>query len=578
MRRLIPWKDALVSIASLVSLGILFWFGLHAGYVQDDFAWLNLNSRLLQGDGLSTLLFAPMAQGTVRTLSERLPYLLSAHFFGFDPLPMRILWAVLSLLNVWIWVKLLRLPLPSALLCIAIWYLNPALEKAQLWPAALNQTMQALAIGLALWLHDRPKWLLPVFCLSLLVHELCLLIPFYLLAMDGWPILRKAYWRVMAGISILFFLGHRWAGRSLANHTYQISLGPQEWLHNLLHYFQLATPQSWLFWLAFLGLAALACWPSRIRLTALPFALLSTVLVYCSLPNIQNGYYLFVPLAGCVLLLALVFRKAAEQSESLGAVALGLGLLLLSAELRVSYPKLQKNVAESTRFRSVIELASQQAQLDPERPVVVSGLSMGLYSLGWRDSPFRVIGVRNVYLAPEESRAISDSFEVLWHRQHFLDWKQIDRLRQSRQARFVHLDPRGIRLLQNEEVDAIAKLDHEKSFAIRRPGLHFDPPESGDRGWLKAENGMRWMEPSFSVALEADGGDQVGITLFTIGTCELSLRNAGVDIGEFTLTPGWKRYDLQSPQRINPATPLEGQTTSGCRIAVESVVLAAHSE
>jgi len=50
----------------------VYWPALGAWFQKDDFAWLSLSQRLGSGLSLMDALFAPMAQGTVRTISERL--------------------------------------------------------------------------------------------------------------------------------------------------------------------------------------------------------------------------------------------------------------------------------------------------------------------------------------------------------------------------------------------------------------------------------------------------------------------------------------------------------------------------
>ena len=52
-------------------LPVLYWGGLTAWFQRDDFAMLSLRTLLANSRSLSWVLFAPVAQGTIRTLSER---------------------------------------------------------------------------------------------------------------------------------------------------------------------------------------------------------------------------------------------------------------------------------------------------------------------------------------------------------------------------------------------------------------------------------------------------------------------------------------------------------------------------
>ena len=49
----------------------LYWYGLKSWFAQDDFAWLSLHFDVQDFNGLLRNMFAPMAQGTLRFLSEQ---------------------------------------------------------------------------------------------------------------------------------------------------------------------------------------------------------------------------------------------------------------------------------------------------------------------------------------------------------------------------------------------------------------------------------------------------------------------------------------------------------------------------
>ena len=75
---------------------VLYWPGLTCWFQKDDFAWLGLNQAVANGQGgYWWALFAPLAQGTIRTLSERVFYMSFTTLFGFNPLPFRG-WAFLT--------------------------------------------------------------------------------------------------------------------------------------------------------------------------------------------------------------------------------------------------------------------------------------------------------------------------------------------------------------------------------------------------------------------------------------------------------------------------------------------------
>ncbi|OYW10853.1 MAG: hypothetical protein B7X34_04105, partial [Acidobacteriia bacterium 12-62-4] len=59
-------------------------------FARDDFAWLGVELYLVDFRSLLEALFLPQAQGTIRPLSDRLPFLLSYSMFGLDAKPLRI--------------------------------------------------------------------------------------------------------------------------------------------------------------------------------------------------------------------------------------------------------------------------------------------------------------------------------------------------------------------------------------------------------------------------------------------------------------------------------------------------------
>src|SRR5260370_629418 len=66
---------------------LLYWPGLMSWFQMDDFAWLNLRNLVHSWSDLRWALFAPLSQGTIRTLSERVFFMSFYSLFGMNPLP-----------------------------------------------------------------------------------------------------------------------------------------------------------------------------------------------------------------------------------------------------------------------------------------------------------------------------------------------------------------------------------------------------------------------------------------------------------------------------------------------------------
>src|SRR5882724_11164578 len=68
----------------------IYWRGLLAWFQADDFAWLALRLQVHDWRTLLHALFAPMAQGSIRPISERGFFLVFEWLFGVHALPFRI--------------------------------------------------------------------------------------------------------------------------------------------------------------------------------------------------------------------------------------------------------------------------------------------------------------------------------------------------------------------------------------------------------------------------------------------------------------------------------------------------------
>src|SRR5262249_48143952 len=83
------WRRASWALPPLFCL-IFYWYGLKCWFRQDDFAWLGLTAQVHSFRDLCHALFAPLAQGTIRPLSERAFFMGLYTLFGLDALPFRI--------------------------------------------------------------------------------------------------------------------------------------------------------------------------------------------------------------------------------------------------------------------------------------------------------------------------------------------------------------------------------------------------------------------------------------------------------------------------------------------------------
>lgn len=135
-----------------------YWDTLDLWFRADDFAWLGLARSFNSWRDLPGLLFTPMAQGTIRPLSERAYFLALYQIFGPDPLPFRIValatqMAAASLLAVI--VSRITGSRLGGLLAALLWVFSAGPANPLIWISAYNQILLALSLLVSFWLWVR---------------------------------------------------------------------------------------------------------------------------------------------------------------------------------------------------------------------------------------------------------------------------------------------------------------------------------------------------------------------------------------------------------------------------------------
>src|ERR1700684_1542626 len=122
---------------------LLYWRTPFLWFVNDDFAWLGLPAEA-RAHGLSSALFTPFAQGTVRLLSERIFFFAFSNLCGLHALPYH-LWVLAT----WILAVALVQPISevltqsraAGLLAALIWAANANAVPPLAWASAYNQIL-----------------------------------------------------------------------------------------------------------------------------------------------------------------------------------------------------------------------------------------------------------------------------------------------------------------------------------------------------------------------------------------------------------------------------------------------------
>ncbi|HKW97876.1 MAG TPA: hypothetical protein VJN43_09075 [Bryobacteraceae bacterium] len=133
---------------------LVYWRGLFAWFQADDFAWLSLRLQIHDWRDLIHELFAPMAQGTSRVLSERAFFIVFSSIFGADALPFRI-WVMLTqcanLLLLTAVARRMTGSRAAGFWAAILWLVNNGLALAMVWTSVYNEILCAFFMLAAFW-------------------------------------------------------------------------------------------------------------------------------------------------------------------------------------------------------------------------------------------------------------------------------------------------------------------------------------------------------------------------------------------------------------------------------------------
>lgn len=559
-RTLIRLLATISAALVLVVLGI----ATEAQYEQDDFGWINLRARQLQGESMGSLLFTPMAQGTVRTLSERLPFLLSATYFGLDAAPMRWLHFTVSLLMLLSWYALLvrgGIDPSRSVIALSAWFLTPALLKGHLWSSALNQPFHGLTIALALLSFPLSGWLyLAVLTVSLLVHEMAVAIPLYVLLAGGTSVLRSWPWRLSVAASAAWCVYIVRSAQTVGHTHYALSSRWETMVTNWAAYARMVLGASLLEQIPMVLLLAMTLYLSVRSKLWLGLGMMSTLGVFLTLSGMQNGYYLFIPMLGLMVCVAQSWQKASTAYFVLLALVIAprFGALLRSAN---------DFVAETQSVRLITRGVENELKKSADGKVLVAGINNRQYSLGLSDDPFRIFGERRVYFVESVPHELFNAFQGYWIYTRFLDIPTAKAVAAKNLAAVVN--GRG-ESMQPSQVLRMLPKGWNGGALVRRPGHAFDLASGLDSGFGEFASGLRWMDRKFRIGF-AGSSSTVMVSLFAEGDAGCGLR---IESGEVKpLRGGYEQYQFEN---VNPSTALQFEVHGNCRVAIDEVILPAH--
>jgi hypothetical protein len=420
------WRAELTYLLPVLLLNpILYWHGYNCWFQQDDFAWLGLLQMWNAGYDLPRLLFEPMAQGTVRPISERGFFLLFRWLFDLNGAPYHLLVLLTQTANLALLYALVRRLAGSSVaagLAALLWCSNNVIAWPLSWVSAYNQILISFCFlaGLSAFIRygdtGRKVWLGLVWLIFLLgfgVLELNVVFPALLLIyalLWARHTLKAIAWLFAPGIA--FAALHVLLVRKPSTGVYTIHLG----LHvpsTLARYWAMAVwpaemreftglPQG-LVVIPALAVAAAIAWRlwKRDRLAAFGIGwFLATLSIYLVLPQHVSEYYLTVPAIGLAITLASSLTAAPLP------LAAAMLLLLLPVSWLSTWRFTQRARYRTTAWESIMDGVAQIAARHPGKAIYLEGIGTDLFIQGFTDNPFRLIGLSNVKLTPHEAASI----------------------------------------------------------------------------------------------------------------------------------------------------------------------------
>jgi hypothetical protein len=414
---------------------VLYWPGLTAWFQKDDFALLGLRDMVHSWRDFWWALFAPLAQGTIRTLSERVFFMSFTAVFGMHALPLRC-WAFLTFAA--------TLPLLSSVCAkltgsraagfwaMLLWTANSGIAVALSWTAVYYELLCAFTLLASLWLLLRyvetgerrfyvAQWV--TFILGFGVLELNVVYP-AVAAVYALCCARRIFWKVvpMFAASAIYTAIHTAVAPLPASGPYKTywdtsalstlftywkrALGPSRLI--LFHIHPSLFRSSLTLFLS-LGLAAFVAWKLYQRQWAaavFPSWFLITLAPFLLLRDHLDDSYLTVPVIGLAMWGGWGFASAWRAGHARRIA----GVALLALYICVSVPVTRTITLSfhdgSQRIRRMVLGVADLSRGQPEKMVLLTGVDSEMFwsaVYGW---PFRLFGVREAYLAPEEERSL----------------------------------------------------------------------------------------------------------------------------------------------------------------------------
>ena len=544
-------------------------------FLNDDFAWLGLSLSITNLSELLTALFSPMAQGTVRTLSERLFFLAFEQGFGIESLPMRLFafvtFAAAQILLVLL-VRRLSGSTSAGVWAAVLWSLNAGVAAAMSWLSSYNQILlSALLLGslycFILYTDSKQRRYLAgswvCYLLGFGALENIIVLPGILLV---WTLLfEQKHWRLTLPYfipAILFALVHLFlvpkveAGLAYRMHfdssLFSTARTYLTWFLGAVQIKRFGPDWAWLetpsHFILLPSLVVFFVWRT-LRRDYLPlFGLLfSLALIGPMLPlrDHRSDYYLASASLGFVMILAILPLRLASLNPLAGRLAPLLLLLYIVPSFIVQQATFEWYLDRTGPIRALFRGLDHATQLHPTKLLLVEGIDQATYNSFLADSALRLIKDAQVRLTPD-SPPIGGPLSLA-----------------PSAARTVLANQSVIVYRFNGAVLKDVSHEWERNQGLALPSglspeiIAGDPAFSSQflSGWFHIEDGRRWMGSASRSRLGGPFQDnaQVSIRAYApaiLGPIQLRLSANGTLIHQANISPGMIEISVLLPASL----------------------------
>ena len=572
--------SALYYLVPIALTLILYWPGLLAWFQLDDFAMLSLRGQVHDWPTLLHALFAPIAQGTIRTLSERVYFLSFSSLFGIHAFPFRV-WAFLTFFATLPILSLVTARLTGSraagFWAPILWMVNSGVAVTLSWTAIYYEDLLSLVFLVNFWLLLRyaetnlVRYYIAqcaIFIIGFGVLEQNVVYP-ALAATYAIVAARRLLPKILplflasGAYTLIHFIavplptggpyGMHWDSSifSTLKTYWNWALGPKR-----LAALDIGTPFLRSTAALILGLALLIFVIDRLRkrqwiVAFLPAWFLIALAPLLPLREHITDYYLTVPTIGLAMLGAWAFTSAWNAGRATAIVGTALVIVYIAASIPVSSFLTRSYYHRSQRARTTVLGVVEISRAHPGKSIILSGVDPELFHAAVLHRPFPLYGILDVNVMPEDAPPIRENTPWLDTSNYFAEANAV-RFALARDRAIVidagHGAPRDI----TAQYIASANIQPGDAVPARVDAGSAGTAEQLGPEWYPVENGFRWMPKRATVKLH--GPQSPGAKLYLTGFCpaaavssgkiQLDVTVDGVHLSPATLTQPDARFSL----------------------------------